>query len=94
MRLGVDAKQADQIVRGSIVLPQRDRQVSACRSFSPRAIWPIRHVKAGGADEVGRRRASGQKIKDGWTDFDACIAAPDMMKSGGSARPRIGPPRD
>ena len=78
MRLGVDAKQADQIVRGSIVLPhgigKQLRVVVFAKGDQAEA------AKAAGADEVGEEELA-KKIKDGWTDFDACIAAPDMMRS-------------
>ena len=65
---------------------------SASRSgwwCSPRAIWPTQ-AKEAGADEVGAEELA-QKIKDGWTDFDACIAAPDMMGLVGPLGKVLGP---
>ena len=75
MRLGIDPKQADQIVRGSVVLPHGigRSQRSSCL---PRVIWRTR--PSGRHDEVGQEDLA-EKIKGGWLDFDVCIAAPDMM---------------
>ena len=77
MRLGVDHTQADQIVRGSIVLPhgigKEQRVVVFAKGPQAEA------AKQAGADEVGDEGLA-KKIQGGWTDFDACIAAPDMMK--------------
>ncbi len=90
MRLGVDATQADQIVRGSIVLPhgigKSLRVVVFAKGDQAEA------AKAAGADEVGDEDLA-KKIKDGWTDFDACIAAPDMMRRRRSAGQRARPAR-
>ncbi len=76
MRLGIDPKQADQIVRGSIVLAAWDWQDAA--------RGRVRQRRPGGSRRgSGRRRsrAGGTGQEDpGWlVDFDACIAAPDMM---------------
>jgi large subunit ribosomal protein L1 len=88
MRLGVDAKQADQIVRGSIVLPhgigKSKRVVVFAKGDNAEA------AKAAGADEVGADDLA-KKIKEGWTDFDACIAAPDMMGLVGPLGKVLGP---
>ena len=51
--------------------------------------WP-KQAKAAGADEVGAEELA-KKIKDGWTDFDACIAAPDMMGLVGPLGRVLGP---
>src|ERR1700692_4552604 len=76
IRLGIDPKQADQLVRGSIVLPhgigKSKKGVVFAKGDQAEA------AKAAGADEVGAEELA-KKIKEGWTDFDACIAAPDMM---------------
>ena len=75
MRLGVDPNQADQIIRGSLVLPngigKTQRVVVFAKGDAAKA------AEEAGADEVGQEDLA-KKIKDGWTDFDVCIAAPDM----------------
>ena len=88
IRLGVDPKQADQIVRGSIVLPN-----GIGRSL--RVVVFAKGDKAeeateAGADEVGGPELA-EKIKEGWTDFDVCIAAPDMMGVVGPLGKILGP---
>lgn len=88
MRLGVDHTQADQIVRGSIVLPHgigKDQRVVVFAK-GPQA----EAAKAAGADEVGDEELA-KKIQGGWTDFDVCIAAPDMMKVVGPLGRVLGP---
>ena len=77
VRLGVDAAQADQIVRGSIVLPHGIGKQLRVVVFAKGAQADA--AKAAGADEVGEEDLA-KKIMDGWMDFDACIASPDMMK--------------
>lgn len=77
IRLGVDAAQADQIVRGSIVLPHGIGKQLRVVAFAKGA--QAEAAKAAGADEVGEEDLA-QKIMGGWMDFDACIASPDMMK--------------
>ncbi|WP_428307213.1 50S ribosomal protein L1 [Lacipirellula sp.] len=77
LRLGVDAAQADQIVRGSIVLPHGIGKQLRVVVFAKGAQADA--AKAAGADEVGEEDLA-QKILGGWMDFDACIASPDMMK--------------
>lgn len=88
MRLGVDHTQADQIVRGSIVLPhgigKEQRVVVFAKGPQAEA------AKQAGADEVGDEGLA-KKIQGGWTDFDACIAAPDMMKLVGPLGRVLGP---
>ncbi len=88
MRLGVDHTQADQIVRGSIVLPHgigKDQRVIVFAK-GPQA----EAAKEAGADEVGDDELA-KKIQGGWTDFDVCIAAPDMMKVVGPLGRVLGP---
>jgi large subunit ribosomal protein L1 len=88
MRLGVDANQADQIIRGSLVLPngigKTQRVVVFAKGDAAKAA-----VEAG-ADEVGQDDLA-KKIRDGWTDFDVCIAAPDMMGLVGPLGRVLGP---
>jgi large subunit ribosomal protein L1 len=88
IRLGVDPKQADQIVRGSIVLPHGIGKSLRVVVFAKGDL--AEQAKAAGADEVGGEDLA-KKIKDGWTDFDACIAAPDMMGLVGPLGRVLGP---
>jgi large subunit ribosomal protein L1 len=88
IRLGVDPKQADQIVRGSIVLPNGIGKTLRVIVFAKGDL--AEQAKAAGADEVGGEELA-KKIKDGWTDFDACIAAPDMMGLVGPLGRVLGP---
>ena len=88
MRLGVDPNQADQIIRGSLVLPngigKSQRVVVFAKGDAAKAALEA------GADEVGQDDLA-KKIKDGWTDFDVCIAAPDMMGLVGPLGRVLGP---
>jgi large subunit ribosomal protein L1 len=88
MRLGVDPNQADQIIRGSLVLPngigKQQRVVVFAKGDAAKA------AEEAGADEVGQDDLA-KKIKDGWTDFDVCIAAPDMMGLVGPLGRVLGP---
>lgn len=88
MRLGVDAKQADQLVRGSIVLPNGIGKSLRVVVFAKGD--KVDEAKAAGADEVGGPELA-EKIKGGWTDFDVCIAAPDMMGAVGPLGKILGP---
>jgi len=88
MRLGVDAKQADQLVRGSIVLPHGIGRTLRVVVFAKGD--KMDEAKAAGADEVGGPELA-EKIKGGWTDFDVCIAAPDMMGVVGPLGRVLGP---
>lgn len=75
--LGVDPKQADQMVRGVIVLPHgtgRDVRVVAFAKGDK-----AEEAKSAGADEVGGEELA-DKISGGWMEFDTVVAAPDMMK--------------
>ena len=90
MRLGIDPKQADQIVRGSIVLPHGIGKSLRVVVFAKGD--KIDEAKAAGADEVGGPELA-EKIKGGWTDFDVCIAAPDMMGVGRPVGQGPRPPR-
>jgi large subunit ribosomal protein L1 len=88
IHLGVDPKQADQIVRGSIVLPNGIGKTLRVIVFAKGDLAEA--AKASGADEVGGEELA-KKIKEGWTDFDACIAAPDMMGIVGPLGRVLGP---
>ncbi len=88
MRLGVDPKQADQIVRGSIVLPHGIGKSQRVVVFAKGDLAEV--ARQAGADAVGQEDLA-QRIKEGWTDFDACIAAPDMMGLVGPLGKVLGP---
>ena len=88
MRLGIDPKQADQLVRGSIVLPHGIGKTLRVVVFAKGD--KVDEAKAAGADEVGGPELA-EKIKGGWTDFDVCIAAPDMMGVVGPLGKVLGP---
>lgn len=88
MRLGVDPKHADQMVRGTVVLPHglgKTKRVIVIASGEK-----VREAREAGADEVGGDDLV-QKIQGGWMDFDAVIATPDMMKSVGRLGKVLGP---
>lgn len=88
MRLGIDNTQADQIVRGSIVLPNGIGKSQRVIVFAKGELADA--AKEAGADEVGQEDLA-KKIKDGWLDFDACIASPDMMGVVGPLGKVLGP---
>lgn len=88
IRLGVDPKQADQNVRGSIVLPHGIGKTLRVVVFAKGD--KVEEAKAAGADEVGGAELA-EKIKNGWTDFDVCIATPDMMGIVGPLGKILGP---
>lgn len=88
MRLGIDAKQADQLVRGSLVLPHGIGKSLRVVVFAKGDL--AEQAKAAGANEVGTDDLA-KKIKDGWTEFDVCIAAPDMMGLVGPLGRVLGP---
>ena len=77
MHLGIDPKQADQIIRGSISLPhgigKSARVVCFCQSDKAAAAKAAGAVDAGAEDLVA-------KIEGGWMDFDVAVASPDMMR--------------
>ena len=88
VRLGIDPKQADQLVRGSVVLPHGIGRTQRVVVF---AKGPLADAATeAGADEVGQEELA-KKIKDGWTEFDVCIAAPDMMGLVGPLGKVLGP---
>jgi large subunit ribosomal protein L1 len=88
VRLGIDAKQADQLVRGSIVLPHGIGKSLRVVVFAKGDL--AEQAKTAGAAEVGAEELA-KKIKDGWTEFDVCIAAPDMMGLVGPLGRVLGP---
>lgn len=88
LRLGIDPKQADQIVRGSIVLPHGIGKSQRVVVFAKGDLADA--ARAAGADEVGQEELA-KRIQDGWVDFDACIATPDMMGVVGRLGKVLGP---
>ncbi len=89
MRLGVDPKHADQMVRGTVVLPHglgKSKKVLVIASGEK-----VREAEAAGADIVGGEDMVEKIQKENWTDFDAVIATPDMMKSVGRLGKVLGP---
>jgi large subunit ribosomal protein L1 len=88
IRLGIDHTQAEQLIRGSIVLPHGIGKQQRVVVFAKGA--KAEEAKAAGADFVGEEDLA-DKIKGGWTEFDACIAAPDMMKLVGPLGKVLGP---
>jgi len=88
MRLGIDPKQADQLVRGSIVLPHGIGKTLRVVVFAKGE--KIAEAQEAGADEVGGAELA-EKIKGGCTDFDVCIAVPDMMGVVGPLGKVLGP---
>ena len=88
MRLGIDAKQAEQAVRGSIVLPHGIGRTLRVIVFAKGDKTD--EARDAGADEVGGPELA-EKIKGGWTEFDVCIAAPDMMGVVGPLGKVLGP---
>ncbi len=89
LRLGVDPKHADQMVRGTVVLPHglgKSKKVLVIASGDK-----IREAEAAGADYVGGEEMVEKISKENWTDFDALIATPDVMKSVGRLGKVLGP---
>jgi large subunit ribosomal protein L1 len=87
VRLGVDPRHADQIVRGAVVLPHGTGKTARVLVIAQgdRA----REAEEAGADFVGVEFV--QKIKDGWLDFDVAVATPDMMGQVGQLGRILGP---
>src|SRR5438132_11556622 len=88
VNLGVDPKHSDQMVRGTVVLPHglgKSKRVLVIAGGEK-----VREAQDAGADFVGGDDVV-QKIMEGWTDFDAVIATPDMMRSAGKLGKVLGP---
>jgi len=88
INLGVDPKHSDQVVRGTVVLPHglgKSVRVLVIASGDK-----VREATEAGADFVGGEDMV-TKIAGGWTDYDAVIATPDMMKSAGKLGKVLGP---
>ena len=87
VRLGVDPRHADQVVRGTVVLPAGTGK--SVRVLVIAAGDKAREATEAGADFVGVEHI--QKIKDGWLDFDVLIATPDQMGQLGALGRVLGP---
>ena len=87
VRLGVDPRHADQVVRGTVVLPAGTG--ATVRVLVIAVGDKAREAEAAGADFVGAEFI--QKIKDGWLDFDVLIATPDQMGQLGALGRVLGP---
>ena len=87
VRLGVDPRHADQIVRGTVVLPAGTGK--SVRVLVIAVGDKAREAEAAGADFVGNEYV--QRIKDGWLDFDVMIATPDQMGQVGQLGRVLGP---
>lgn len=88
MWLGVDPRKADQLVRGTVVLPHglgRSKRVLVITQGDK-----VREAQEAGADFVGGEDMV-EKIRGGWLDFDAVIATPDMMRLVGGLGKVLGP---
>src|SRR6202167_4764760 len=89
LRLGVDPKHADQMVRGTVVLPNglgKSKKVLVIASGDK-----LKEAEAAGADYVGGEDMVAKIQNEGWTDFDPVIAPPDMMRSVGKLGKVLGP---
>ena len=89
MRLGVDPKHADQMVRGTVVMPNglgKSKKVLVIASGDKQ-----NEAREAGADIVGGEEMVNKIQSESWTDFDAVIATPDMMRSVGKLGKVLGP---
>lgn len=87
VRLGVDPRHADQVVRGTVVLPAGTGK--SVRVAVIAVGEKAREAEAAGADAVGVELV--QKIKDGWLEFDVLVATPDQMGQVGQLGRVLGP---
>jgi large subunit ribosomal protein L1 len=88
MRLGVDPKHADQMVRGTVVLPNGLGKKVRVLVFA--SGEKLREAEEAGADYVGGDEMA-KKIEGGWMDFEAVVATPDMMRVVGRLGKVLGP---
>jgi large subunit ribosomal protein L1 len=88
LRMGVDPKHADQVVRGAAVLPHGTGKSVRVIAFAQ--ADKARDAKAAGADEVGTDDLA-KKIEGGWLEFDVAVATPDVMGIVGRLGRVLGP---
>lgn len=88
MRLGVDPRKADQMVRGTVNLPHGTGKTARVIVFA--AGEKAEEARAAGADEVGSDELI-ERVAAGWTDFDAAVSTPDLMGKVGRLGKVLGP---
>jgi large subunit ribosomal protein L1 len=88
LRLGIDPRHADQLVRGTVVLPHGTGKASRVIVFAQGE--KAQEALRAGADDVGGDDLV-KKIDDGWFEFDVAIATPDMMGTVGRLGRKLGP---
>ena len=88
MRLGVDPRKADQMVRGTVNLPHGTGKTARVIVFA--AGEKAEEARAAGADEVGSDELI-ERVAGGWTDFDAAVSTPDLMGKVGRLGKVLGP---
>ena len=88
LRLGVDPRHADQMVRGTVVLPHGTGRTARVLVFA--AGEKLKEAEEAGADYVGGEEMA-TKITGGWLDFDAVVSTPDLMKVVGRLGKVLGP---
>ena len=88
MRLGVDPRKADQMVRGTVNLPHGTGKTARVLVFANGE--KAEEARAAGADFVGGDEMI-EKVKGGWTDFDSAVATPDLMGKVGTLGKVLGP---
>ena len=88
LRLGIDPRHADQLVRGTVVLPHGTGKTTRVIVFAQGE--KAQEALRAGADEVGGDDLV-KRIDDGWFDFDVAIASPDMMGTVGRLGKKLGP---
>jgi large subunit ribosomal protein L1 len=87
VRLGVDPRHADQVVRGTVVLPHGTGKTLRVLVFAQGD--KLKEAEEAGADFYGVEYV--QKVKDGWLDFDVAVATPDVMGQVGQLGRVLGP---
>ena len=88
IRLGVDPRHAEQMVRGSVVLPNGTGKKVRVAVFAQGD--KVREAQEAGADFVGSDDLV-KRVQEGWTDFDAAVATPDVMSKVGPLGKILGP---
>lgn len=88
IRLGVNPRHADQMVRGTVVLPHGTGRTVRVLVFA--SGEKLQEAEAAGADHVGGEELA-SRIQEGWLDFDAVVATPDMMRVVGRLGRVLGP---
>lgn len=88
LKLGIDPKKSDQQIRSTVTLPHGTGKKTVIAVFAKGQ--QLEEAEKAGADFVGSDDLI-QKVKDGWTEFDAVVATPDMMKEVGKLGKVLGP---